>query len=270
MMLQNFSSAKYTVILDLDLINTPWTDSGAAAVAITLSTRTTLFRDKSPMTARVAWSWCPPSLFDLDNLGYSVAPIPAADIQDNERVPRTSLRRDGLVVLLRDSCKTGEPGQAAALQLPLCRVGQDRRRPRDPGDMSALKVNQPPDGSHVTPGFLVQPVDRRSKARRRRAEAGKVAAHGMADDPWAKAQDVNAQLRKARDGRPLRFVMLEELTLFCRYVGCVFLPFPTKIEAPLSKCLIGEDADEHGFPLSVVNAEYEIRNIVRQALAPRT
>ncbi|RYP52102.1 hypothetical protein DL768_002652 [Monosporascus sp. mg162] len=37
MMLQNFSRAKYAVVHGLDLVNVPWADGGAVAVAITLS-----------------------------------------------------------------------------------------------------------------------------------------------------------------------------------------------------------------------------------------
>ncbi|RYP69429.1 hypothetical protein DL769_005283 [Monosporascus sp. CRB-8-3] len=260
MMLQNISRAKYTVIHDLNLVNILWTDSGVAAVAITLSTwfmrgwtaaelnanqwkelsakvlfrnsnpeipdpaikdlqqdippfspgalpdpahlnaaqviqevlepvdvdtdrttpnltraalthftyipKTALFHDKAPMAAYGGWSWCPSSVFDLDNLGHSVTHISAADIQDYERVP--------LYISPEAPTLPCRPKIGDALEtLETCLL---------------LKVNQPPDGSNVATGLLVQPVDGQSTASRWSAEAGKVAAHCLADDPWAKGR----------------------------------------------------------------------------------
>ncbi|RYO96562.1 hypothetical protein DL765_011541 [Monosporascus sp. GIB2] len=134
------------------------------------------------------WSWCPPSVFDLDNMGYSVVHTPAADIQR---------LREGAPVHLSKG-----------------------------GDLVGDQWGEGPGREGPAP-----------KGSRR-------------------------QTFEVRDtGRSRPVLRVRRLCLFT---------VPTKIEAPLLMCLIGEDVDEHGFLLSVMNANDEVRDIVREALVPRT
>ncbi|RYP93860.1 hypothetical protein DL770_000056 [Monosporascus sp. CRB-9-2] len=95
MMLQNLSRAKYTVIHDLDLDILEFGPGAlpdlahinAVQIVQVVWSRTALFHEKVPTAAHGAWPWWPPFVFDPDNLGYSVAHIPTADMQNYERVP---------------------------------------------------------------------------------------------------------------------------------------------------------------------------------------
>lgn len=238
-----------------------------------------MFHDKVPMEAYGRWSWCPPSLFDLDNLGRSIVTQP---VSKTYNLSTLHIGQEGLASA-RFFVLSVRPGDLDALQLCSSHISISAKvhdALENPETCLLLKechnVHVDPErhrASSVTPSIapslLVQPVNWQGTSQYRRAKVGWADGERISD-PWAKEEHVKTRLEKARHGRPLARVMTEEPSLFCLYVACVLSRFPTDIQTPVLHCLVGEDIDDFGLPFPIVNAEDEIRNIVQEALSPPT
>lgn len=213
--------------------------------------RTVIFHSVVPMRPHGAWSWCPPSVFDLSGNYHSRLEFDADMLQLEIGTLKIDTSGEAfgsysvLPVTAEDEEKLHLHGSHPAV---LSRI---KEALFTPDTCLILKVGGKTKTGRVTPGVLVMPVGEVDGAGRRQIQM----------NPWAvgvKAWALRQRLH--RDPAP------SEVRLNCRYIGCVLSAFPENIETPLIECRFGADTDSKGRPLKPLEARAAISNIIQAGL----
>ncbi|KAF5629782.1 ankyrin repeat-containing protein [Fusarium sp. NRRL 52700] len=118
--------------------------------------RTAIFHDQIPMTRYGGWSWCPPSMFDMDK-DYR---LPRIDPNNRDELTPLVVTPDGVAEgffavfpVRRQDCDNILPVSSHPAVIARCLAALE-----EPGKCMILKVGLKAAKSHLTLGVLVSPV----------------------------------------------------------------------------------------------------------------
>lgn len=208
--------------------------------------RTALFHGEVPMARSGGWSWCPPSIFDLDSVGHPVPQVDT-DISDKSEYEAVWINVNGtaqsdftvLLVKQDDTDKVYPVGSHPAVR---ARITEALEKPEQ---CLILKVGGKTAESQITPGILVRPVQYPR-------------LHNSCT-----SQEAGADPHRWSENLPY-----SPRYIHCQFVGCIYSTSPGITTAPLLPCILGVGPDQNGFPCAIMNAQ-EARTVAEYNHVPQ-